>query len=130
MAAKLLLTVIYVHSIVKIIKSQESIDTTTTEKPLDPGPESFRLSLPPPILDLPPPGSQVKPRNQGDLETFENALNSLPGQPIRIRKKFSNANPVSSEIAKASRAQEWSKLFGFEGIINYVLIFFKTYIAW
>ena len=126
MAAKLLLTVIYVHSIVKIIKSQES----TTTKPLDPGPESFRLSLPPPSLNLPPPGSQVKPRNQGDLETFENALNSLPGQPIRIRKKFSNANPVSSEIAKASRAQEWSKLFGFEGIINYVLIFFKTYIAW
>ena len=119
MAAKLLLTVIYVHSIIKIIKSQESIDTTTTEKPLDPGPESFRLSLPPTNLNLPPPGSQVKPRSQVDLETFENALNSLPGQPIRIRKKFSNANPASSEIAKASRAQEWSKLFGFEGKLRF-----------
>ena len=108
--SSLMCSVIYIC--VTIIKAEES----TTKKPLDPGSESFRFKLPTSVLTLPPREGQLRLRQQADLDDFETALASIPGQPLRVRKKFSNSNPASMAIAKAARAQEWSRLFGFEGM--------------
>ena len=108
--SSLMCSVIYIC--VTIIKAEES----TTKKPLDPGSESFRFKLPTSVLTLPPREGQLRLRQQADLDDFEAALASIPGQPLRVRKKFSNSNPASMAIAKAARAQEWSRLFGFEGM--------------
>ena len=108
--SSLMCSVIYICA--TIIKAEES----TTKKPLDPGSESFRFKLPTSVLTLPPREGQLRLRQQADLDDFEAALASIPGQPLRVRKKFSNSNPASMAIAKAARAQEWSRLFGFEGM--------------
>ena len=110
---KLICSVIYI-CVLTTIKADEST-TKKPEKPLDPGSESFRFKLPTSKLTLPPRG-QLRLRQQVDLDDFEAALASIPGQPLRVRKKFSNSNPASMAIAKAARAQEWSRLFGFEGM--------------
>ena len=59
-------------------------------------------------LDVRVYGYRMCVRNNSS-EHFSSAL------CLKVRKKFSNANPTSLAIAKAARAQEWSRLFGFEG---------------
>ena len=114
MSSLICCSVIYL-CVLTIIKADEST-TKKPEKPLDPGSESFRFKLPTSVLTLPPREGQLRLRQQADLDDFEAALASIPGQPLRVRKKFSNSNPASMAIAKAARAQEWSRLFGFEGM--------------
>ena len=96
-----------------LINAQE--DPALNESlPLDGGPPSFGTIVPPTRVKLPPAG-QLQPRSRADLEAFEKALRSLPGQPAQVRRKFSNANPESQAISKAARAIEWGRMFGFEG---------------
>lgn len=110
------LIVIYVlYARVVIIKA--NLEESTMVIPLDPGPPSFQQLVPPSRASLPTTkpnddGLLLSPRSQSDLNAFEAALASLPGQPIQVRKKFSNANPESLAIAQAARAMEWSRLFG------------------
>lgn len=98
---------IYVLNARVVIKA--NLEESTTMK-LDPGPPSFQQMVPPSRASLPP--SEIGRRSQADLNALEAALASLPGQPIQVRKKFSNANPESLAIAQAARAMEWSRLFG------------------
>ena len=72
--------------------------------------------VPPSRASLPQSPESLALRSPADLDSFEAALASLPGQPISVRKKFSNANPESAAIAKAARAMEWQRMFGFEGM--------------
>ena len=51
---------------------------------------------------MPQSPESLRTRSPADLEAFEAALASLPGQPISVRKKFSNANPESLAIAKVA----------------------------
>ncbi len=93
------------------IHAEESLSTTTTEMPLDSGPASFQELVPASRLVL-PSLAKLKPRSEAQLHDFEAALASLPGQPVEVRKKFSNANPESLAIAKSARMIEWSRRFG------------------
>ena len=101
--------------VLHVVKSQEKEDL-----PLDSGPQSFHQFVPPSRLNL-PDAITLAPRTASDLEALEDALASLPGQPIEVRKKFSNANPDSLAIAKAARSKEWARLFHFQGIRKLLL---------
>ncbi len=81
------------------------------ELPLDPGPASFQSPVNPTVLKL-PEAANLNPRPVSDLDELENLLPSMLAQPLEVRRKFGNPNPVSSAIAKAARAQEWSRMFG------------------
>ena len=97
--------------------SSESTTTKAPEFPLDSGPSSYQHLVPATRTSLPRSPESLHSRSPADLESFEAALVSHPGQPISVRKKFSNANPESLAIAKAARAMEWQRMFGVEGTI-------------
>ena len=86
------------------------VATKADDFPLDSGPMSYQQKVPPSQANL-PASVQLRPRTMADLDSLEAALASLPGQPIEVRKKFSNANPTSLAIAKAARKKEWARMF-------------------
>ena len=88
--------------------------TTLSSQPCF-GLSSFQNLVPASRTSLPQSPESLRSRSLADLESFEASLVSHPGQPISIRKKFSNANPESFAIAKAARAMEWQRMFGVEG---------------
>ena len=96
-----------------IIYAFPRIKAGDDEFPIDSGPESFQTLVPESRVILPPlTPDPLEPRTLEDLGSFEATLDTLPGQPVEVRKKFSNANPQSLAIAKAARALEWGRMFG------------------
>lgn len=97
------------------LKEQQSMEKTqdSEEEILDSGPPSFQSMVPPVKPYLPPPG-RIKPKTMADLDGLESLFASLPGQPVEIRRKFTNTAEMSLAIARAARRNEWARKFKLE----------------